>query len=74
ALTASNEARNQMCLSWGVLPYNLLLGENVNDLIKRIKILVIEKKLVKRGDVVIIAASHPFGFIGQTNLIKVETI
>lgn len=74
ALTASLEARNQMSLSWGVKPYNLPLGQNVNDLIKNIRKLLLDKKLVKRGDIVVIAASHPLGFVGQTNLVKVETI
>lgn len=74
ALTASIETRNQMCLSWGVKPYTLPLGENFNELIRSIRKLLIEKRLVKRGEVVIIAASHPLGFVGQTNLVKVETI
>ncbi len=74
ALTATVETRNQLALSWGVKPYILPLVENVNELLKKIRQLLLEKKLVKAGDKVIIAASHPLGYIGQTNLVKVETI
>jgi len=74
ALTATPETRNQLCLAWGVKPYTLPLGENVNELIRQIRALLLQKKLVKKGDVVVIAASHPLGYIGQTNLVKVETI
>ncbi len=74
ALTALPEARNQLCLSWGVKPYTLPLGQDFNDLVVKIRKLLLQKKLVKSGDIVVIAASHPLGFVGQTNLVKVETI
>lgn len=74
ALTATNETRNQLCLSWGVQPFLLPLVENFNELIKKIRQLLVDKKLVKKGDVVVIAATHPLGYVGQTNLVKVETI
>src|SRR3989338_2164801 len=74
ALAATEKTRNQLCLSWGVEPYHLPFAESLSQLILRIKKLLVSKKIVKRGDVVVIAAGHPFGYLGQTNLIKVETI
>jgi len=74
ALAATEKTRNQLCLSWGVEPYFLPFAANFNQLIAKIKKLLIAKKLVAKGDVIVIAAGHPFGFLGQTNLVKVETV
>jgi len=74
ALAASEKTRNQLCLSWGVDSYYLPFNSSLSQLIFEIKKLLISKKLVKKGDIVVIAAGHPFGFLGQTNLVKVETI
>ena len=74
ALAATEKTRNQLCLSWGVDPYYLSFAANFNQLIVKIKRLLLNKGLVKKGDIVVIAAGHPFGFLGQTNLVKVETI
>lgn len=74
ALAATEKTRNQLCLSWGVSPYYLSFNQSFNQLINEIKKLLIHKELVEKGDVVVIAAGHPFGYLGQTNLIKVETI
>jgi pyruvate kinase len=74
AVAASEKTRNQMCLTWGVNPYHISFVPSFNQLIDKIKKLLISHKLVEKGDIVVIAAGHPFGFLGQTNLIKVETI
>lgn len=74
ALAATEKTRNQLCLTWGVDPYHLQFASNFNQLIAKIKKLLLTKKLVEKGDIVVIAAGHPFGFLGQTNLVKVETI
>lgn len=74
AFAASEKTRNQLCLSWGVDPYYSPFAPSFSQLILKIKSLVLSKKLAKKGDIIIIAAGHPFGFLGQTNLIKVETL
>ena len=74
ALTATEKARNQLCLTWGVSSYDIPFADSFNTLIAQIKKLLLKEKLVAKNDVVVIAAGHPFGFLGQTNLIKVETI
>ncbi|MFA6214942.1 MAG: pyruvate kinase [Patescibacteria group bacterium] len=74
ALAASEKTKNQLCLSWGVNSYYLPFVSSFNDLMAKIKNLLISKRLVSKGDIVVIAAGHPFGFLGQTNLVKVETI
>ncbi len=74
ALAATEKTRNQLCLSWGVNPYYLPFTSSFSQLIEKIKKLLLNKKLVTKGDIIVIAAGHPFGFLGQTNLVKVETI
>ena len=36
--------------------------------------MLLEHKLVKRKQTIVVVAGHPFGYKGQANLIKVETI
>jgi len=74
ALTATEKTQNQLSLTWGVEAYHIPFAESLSQLILRIKKLLQGKRIVKKGDVVVIAAGHPFGYLGQTNLIKVETI
>ncbi|MAF14094.1 MAG: pyruvate kinase [Parcubacteria group bacterium] len=74
ALATSEKSRNQLCLSWGVEPYYLPYSKTFNQLIISIKRLLLQKKLVQKGDTIVIAASHPIGYLGQTNLVKVEII
>ncbi len=74
ALAASEKTKNQLALSWGVQPYHLNFSVPFNDLLKRIKKLMSQEGLVKTGDTIVISAGHPFGYLGQTNLIKVEII
>ena len=74
ALAASPKTKNQLCLSWGVRPYYIKFESSFDELVKQTKNLCHTKKLVKKGGIAVIAAGHPFGYLGQTNLVKVETI
>ena len=74
AMAATEKTKNQLCLSWGVQPYHLPFVSNFNDLIGKIKKMLLAKKLVKPVDIIVIAAGHPFGFLGKTNLVKVEIV
>jgi pyruvate kinase len=74
ALAATEKTKHQLCLSWGVDSYYLPFVPSFNQLISKIKKLLVSKKLVAKGDIIVITAGHPFGYLGQTNLIKVETI
>jgi len=74
AFAASPKTRNQLCLSWGVMPFHLSFSKSFSQLISAIDKMLTSKKLVKKEDIVVVAAGHPFGYLGQTNLIKVQTI
>jgi len=74
AFAPNDLTKNQMALSWGVRPFTLSFDYSFNDLIGKIKEHLLKEKLVKKNDVIVVAAGHPFGYFGQTNLIKVEKI
>lgn len=74
AVTAFAKTSRQLNLSWGVQPYLIPFCRSVGELIKNIRKIIIKEKLAQKGDKVVICSSYPFGYIGETNLIKVETI
>jgi len=74
AVTSFPKTVRQLNLSWGVSPRLIPYSKGVAELIKSIRQIIIKEKLVQKGDKVVICSSYPFGYIGETNLIKVETI
>jgi len=74
AVTPSEVTQRQMALSWGVLAYHLKFTASFTTLLSGIKDLLRHNKLVEKKDAVVIVAGHPFGYKGQANLIKVDTI
>jgi len=74
AVAPSPMTVNQMSLSWGVSAYYIPFSSSFDVLSKKIKVTLLKNKLVKLGDTIILVGGHPFGFKGQTNLIKVEVI
>jgi len=74
AVTPAKKTLNQLVLSWGVDSYLVSFTSSFNILLAKIKKLLLAKKLVKRGDNIVVVAGHPFGYRGQANLIKVEKI
>ncbi|MBU1165163.1 pyruvate kinase [Patescibacteria group bacterium] len=74
AVTSFEKTARQLNLSWGVHPHLIPQCKSVAELIRNIRAILITQKLVEKGDKVVICSSYPFGYIGETNLIEVETI
>ncbi len=74
AVTPSQLTKHQLALSWGVEAHIVPFTDSFNQLLKHIKQLLTKEKIVKKGDSVVIVAGHPFGYKGQSNLIKIEVI
>ncbi|MFA6526789.1 MAG: pyruvate kinase [Candidatus Buchananbacteria bacterium] len=74
AVTPSALTRNQLALSWGVQPHIVKFTDSFNYLLSSIKKLVLKERLAKKGDQVVVVAGHPFGYKGQSNLIKVDVM
>ncbi len=70
----SEKIRRQLALSWGVVPYVLPQCSNVDELIEEAVKLSLTKKIVKKGDKIIIIGGQPVGLKGNTNLIKIHEV
>lgn len=74
AVTPSALTQNQLCLSWGVTAHIIAFTDDFNVLLGKIKKFLIANKKIKKGQVAVIVAGHPYGYKGQSNLIKVEVM
>ncbi len=70
----SEKVRRQLALSWGVVPYVLPSCSNVDELIDKAVKLSLIKKIVEKGDKIIIIGGQPVGVEGNANLIKIHEI
>lgn len=74
ALTPDEKVYNQLSMVWGVKPLILPAFHTTDELIYQSIDLLEARKMIKKGDLLIIIAGHPVGMGGQTNLIKVHKV
>jgi len=74
ALSPSEITQRQLNLSWNIFPYLFKKMGSFDKFITDVKQLVIKEKIAKAGETIIICSSHPLGYQGQTNLIKIEIL
>jgi len=74
ALTTEDKTYTQMNMSYGCYSKHLSGFKTVAKTLKEIKVVLLEDKLVKTGDKVIVVAGVPFGESGTTNMMIVEEI
>lgn len=74
AVSPAQKIVNQLSLSWGVEPYFGGFTASFNTLLPKVKKIIRRERLARRGSIFILVAGHPFGYKGQTNLIKVENV
>jgi pyruvate kinase len=58
----------------GVIPLEVAQGRDTDDMFEKASEAAIRSGLVRRGDRVAIVAGVPVGQVGNTNLLKVETV
>ncbi|TPW20721.1 MAG: pyruvate kinase [Elusimicrobia bacterium] len=68
------ETRRRMALLWGVLPRKIDHVADIDELARTADARLIEEKLVRKGDLVVIVAGTPLGVRGTTNMIKLHTV
>ena len=73
-MTPSPITQRRMALVWGVIPLLVQEFGTIDEMISIIVRAAHDKKLVARGDRLIIIAGVPFGIDGQTNLLKIHTV
>lgn len=73
-ITPFDKTRRQLCLTWGVKSYPSPFISSISKLIHESTKIILKHHLAKKGDKVVLCAGHPFGYMGETNLIRVYTI
>jgi pyruvate kinase len=74
AVTASKKVYHQMALCWGVIPTAQEEMVNAQETFSLTTSFALKEKLVEKGDLVIVTAGIPFGVMGTTNMMLVESI
>ena len=74
AVTHTEPILNRLSLYWGVEGALVKLKDNTDDMVKSVEARLIEQKLVKKGDTVIITLGVPWGVVGSTNMLMIHRI
>ena len=74
AFSENEHTRAQLLLSWGVTPISIDQSLAFDKLIASIKQGLLQCKVVKKGDSIIITAGSPGSRAGETNLMVIETL
>lgn len=74
AFSPSEIVQHQLKLSWGVCPLQMDFLNNTDEIIYQTEKILLEKKFVKTGDVIIILLGSPIFIKGTTNLMKLHVV
>jgi len=74
AFTPNKKTFNRLALSFGCYPELIKNFNTLEDVMETAKKDVVKKKIVKKGDKIVIAAGVPFGYSGTTNLVLAQEI
>lgn len=72
--TADERVVRELNIYWGIKPIKITLIKSFEGVIKKVEKELVEKKMAKAGDVVLIICGMPIIATGQTNLIKIHRI
>ena len=72
--TSSERVRNQLNLSWGVIPFILLHCDSIEELVERSVSYLKKNKIVKKKDKIVVVAGEPVGQAGNINLLELKEI
>ena len=74
AVTPYEIVAKNLAVIWGVYPVVAEKVETTDELINRSADIALETGLVKKGDLVVIAAGIPVNYVGSTNMMKVHIV
>ncbi len=74
ALSDHAEDTNKLMLTFGCYPMHAPTFKTVDEIMEIVRNVVLDTKLVKKGDKVVIVGGMPFGASVDTNMILVETL
>ncbi|MDD5245684.1 MAG: pyruvate kinase alpha/beta domain-containing protein, partial [Syntrophorhabdaceae bacterium] len=74
AFSPEHKVVRQMAIYWGVTAYPVEHFINTDDLIRGVDSMLVKLGYAKKGDRIIIVASHPPSVSGKTNLMKMHQL
>ncbi len=74
AFSPSEIAQRQLNLSWGVCALKMDFLNNTDEIIQHTEKIVLQKKLAKKGDVIVILMGAPIYVKGTANLMKLHVV
>ncbi len=74
AVTPYEQVAKNLAVIWGVYPVVAEKVETTDELINKSADIALETGLVKKGDLVVIAAGIPVNYVGSTNMMKVHIV
>ena len=74
AFTPDEKIRNRVCLYWGVTPKIMKLPSTTDEMVSEVERLLVQERIVKKGDGIVITSSSPLSTQGKTNFMKLHRI
>lgn len=74
ALPSDAKTYHQLSLNWGVIPVDPASVSTVTQALQIVSAFAVKRKLLRPRDIVIVTAGSPFGQIGSTNMMLVESV
>ena len=72
ALTQDRMVSRQLSLCWGITPILLMDVHNTETMMNLVEKTLIEHKLIKKGDIIIVTGGLPIAARGESNFIKIH--
>lgn len=74
AVTHRVQALNQLALVWGIRTYSILPYKSLDEALKQIKKILVQDKIVKKGDKIILTLGLPIQKGAKTNSMRIYTL
>lgn len=74
ACTPDGKIQNRVCLYWGVTPKIMKLPSTTDEMIAGVEKALLEERIVKKGDSIVITSSSPLSTQGKTNFMKLHRV
>jgi pyruvate kinase len=74
AYTTSEEIQRNLSLSWGVTPLTMKPLKHTDEMVVAVEKDLRQKRMVKKGDTIVIIASSPLSTSGRTNFMRLHRI
>ena len=72
AMTPNKNVFRRLSLSWGVVPVQVKKFKSTDQMLAFNKKFLIDRGIIKKGDLFIMTAGVPVGVVGTTNMIKID--